>query len=189
MTVQHDIAIECCQHWFLQWHGHCQQAAPAASTDLGTASSLNVAVSAASTRLPVLQSVSSKKLSRFAVESQRLQPPPEGLPPLAPATPLAARGDSVTSQVSAAHGASPARATTDEGDQWICLLPNELVTSCLLHVWLETLLQQTRDWLCMYLAHSSSRPFASMLFTVVLQLLFMPCIIVCYFGKCLCFLF
>lgn len=104
-------------------HAGFQEAAPAASTDLGTASSLNAAVSAASSRRPVLQSTSSKKLSRFAVESQRL-PPTEGLPPLAPATPMATpmatRGDSVTSQVNAAPGASPARTTTDEGE-YICV--------------------------------------------------------------------
>ena len=92
-----------------------QEAAPAESTDLAPASSLNAAVTAASSRRPTLQSSSSKKLSRFAVESQRLQPPAEGLPPLAPSTPLATRGDSVTSQLSAGPGASPARTTTDEG--------------------------------------------------------------------------
>ena len=120
LTDKDDMASKCCQHVCLQWHDRLQEAAPTASTDLGTASSLNAAVSAASSRRPVLQSSSSKKLSRFGAESQRLPPPTEGLPPLAPATPMATpmavRGDSVTSQVSAAPGASPARTTTDEGD-------------------------------------------------------------------------
>ena len=137
-----------------------QEAAPTTSTDLGTASSLNAAVSAASTRRPVLQSVSSKKLSRFAVESQRLPPTIEGLPPLAPATPLAtpmaARGDSVTSQVSAAPGASPARTTTDEGGHWMCLLSNELATNCRLGM-LDSLPQQTEILLCRCPAHCSLR--------------------------------
>ena len=90
---------------------------PAPSADLGTASSLNAAVSAASSRRPqLLTTTSSKKLSRFAVESQRLQPQSEGLPPLAPPTPMFPSGDSVTSQINTGPGgASPARTTTDEG--------------------------------------------------------------------------
>ncbi|KAA6429506.1 MAG: TRAPPII tethering factor, partial [Trebouxia sp. A1-2] len=90
-----------------------QEAAP--STDLGTASSLSAAITGSSGRRPqLLHTTSSKKLSRFAVESQRLQPPAEGLPPLAPPTPMATRGDSVTSQISAGPGASPSRTTTDD---------------------------------------------------------------------------